>query len=95
MQAHAVEFVGGPLDGHTHCFTHSPEQLPAVAKLLMSPDFVRVLIGQSDQAAAAPTSTAFYCLDGEQDGLRYYHLGSFEVEEDRSQDMGVRSHLGG
>lgn len=95
MQAHAVEFVGGPLDGHTHCFTHSPDQLPTVAKLLMSPDFVRVLIGQADQAAGAPTSTAFYCLDGEPNVLRYYHLGSFEVEEDQRQEPGVRSHLGG
>ncbi|MBW3598803.1 MAG: hypothetical protein KY475_16195 [Planctomycetes bacterium] len=81
MRAQAVEFVGGPLDGHTHHFEHSPEQLPPVAKLLMSADFVRVLIGQVERDSAPPTSTAFYCLDGDRESLRYYHLGSFAVEE--------------
>ncbi len=79
--AHEVEFIGGPLDGHTHKFTHPAEQLPPVAKLLMSADFVRVLIGEVQRASIPPSSTAFYCLDRDGDTLRYYHLGSFAVEE--------------
>jgi hypothetical protein len=81
MIAHEVQFIGGPLDGHTHLFTHAPEQLPSLATLAISPDVIRVVTGAQRKVFSSPTSTAVYCLDQDGDTSRYYHVASIAVQE--------------
>lgn len=81
MSSYAVEFVGGPLDGHMHPFTHSPDRLAWIAGIPVSPDLLRFMNGQGDSAESPPTSVAVYQLhrDGEQ--FRYFHLCSVSEDE--------------
>ena len=79
MQRH-VEFVGGPLDGHRHSFTHEVERLPGVARLMVSPEVLRVLIGEQKILSGPPTSTAVYSLSRDDEVLRYFHLATVAVE---------------
>jgi hypothetical protein len=80
MIAREVTFVGGPLDGHAHVFHHHPEQLPSLATIEVSPDFVRVITGCQRRIGQSPTSAAVYCLDRDGDAPRYYFLASIGVQ---------------
>jgi hypothetical protein len=86
MFAQEVEFIGGPLDGHRHRFTEPPAWLPSLATPRISPDVVRVVTGAKRRAVAPPTSTAVYCLDGQGDEWRYYHVASIAVQPDHEFD---------
>jgi hypothetical protein len=81
MNAYEVEFVGGPLDGHTYSFFHSPAELPPLVKLGISADVVRVLIGEKRKVLSPPSSLAVYCLDRNGDEWRYSHVASIPAEE--------------
>ena len=81
MTSYAVEFIGGPLDGHTHAFTHSPDLLAWITGIPVSPDLVRFISGQGDRTESPATSIAVYQLHHEGDELRYYHLCSVSEEE--------------
>jgi hypothetical protein len=83
---HHVEFVGGPLDGHRHTFWHKPSRLPAVARLIVSPDVIRVLTGESKKTAGRATSTAVYTFAQNGRLLRYYHLASVAVESEQAHN---------
>jgi hypothetical protein len=83
---HHVEFVGGPLDGHRHTFWHKPSRLPAVARLTVSPDVIRVLTGEKKNAAGRGTSTAIYNFAKDGKRLRYYHSASVAVESEQTHN---------
>ena len=80
MDSYAVEFVGGPLDGHVHGFTHSPEMLAWITGIPVSPGFVRSLGKRPRASKSTPTSIAVYQLQSD-DELRYYHLCSVAEQE--------------
>ena len=86
MIAHKVQFIGGPLDGHTHLFDHAPERLPSLATLHISTDVIRVVTGRKRKVADDPTSTAVYCLDREGLVSRYYHVASIAVQPEHQLD---------
>ncbi len=81
MFMHELEFIGGPLDGHTYLFSHDPGDLPALARLLISSDVVRVVTGEKNRVIAPASSTAVYCLDSENGELRYYFVASIAAEQ--------------
>ncbi len=81
MFMHEVEFIGGPLDGHNYAFSHTPDDLPSLAKLSISADVVRVVTGEKNRVTEPASSTAVYCLDAENGTLRYYFVASIAAEE--------------
>lgn len=83
MASHAVEFVGGPLDGHRQSFTHSPARLPRLTRLPVNPSLLGFLFGDDPQRQVRGTATslAVYRLDRDRHGLRYQHLCSVAEEE--------------
>ena len=84
MIAREVTFIGGPLDGHVHVFSHQPEKLPSLATIEVSPDFVRVVTGCQRKIGQSPTSAAVYCLDRDGNAPRYYFLASIGVQQPAS-----------
>lgn len=81
MSLQAIQFLGGPLDGHSYSFDYPAERLPRIARLEISPDVNRALTGERKTAVAPPTSTAIYCLAHDEDTLRYTYLGSIRAEK--------------
>jgi hypothetical protein len=81
MIAREVTFIGGPLDGHVHYLSQAPEQLPSLATIEVSPDFVRVITGCQRRIGQRPTSTAVYCLDHDVEPPRYCFLASIGVQQ--------------
>ena len=80
MTLHWIEFIGGPLDGHTYSCDHPADRLPEMTRLEISPDVIRVLTGERQNSTDRPTSTAVYSLDRSGTRLRYVHLASIGVE---------------
>ena len=86
MASHAVEFVGGPLDGYTHRFTHSPDRLSWITGVPVSRALIRSVGGRRKTADGPVTSVALYQLHEDDDGLRYFHLRSVSEEEVELED---------
>ena len=81
MARRMVEFVGGPLDGHEHPFSHSTEMLASLVDLPISSNLLRVLNGEDDCPIGPASSIAIYELDRSGDELRYCHLCSIPNDE--------------
>ena len=86
MSTYAVEFVGGPLDGHTHPFDHSPDLLSSIAGIPVSADLLRFINGQSERLHSPASSVAVYQLQRDGDDLRYFHLCSVAEQECELED---------
>lgn len=81
MESRVIEFVGGPLDGHEHPFSHSTEMLASLVDLPVSANLLRVLTGDEDCPIGPASSIAIYELTRNGGDLRYFHLCSIPTDE--------------
>jgi hypothetical protein len=73
---YAVEFVGGPFDGHKHVSPVLPRQRTETLALPINAEVLGVLDGSRRIAPAPVTSVAWYCLELDQGTWRYCFQGS-------------------
>lgn len=78
---HTVEFIGGPLDGHTQPLPHSPELLSEILDVPVSADLLWILNGDNERSLGLPTSTAVYELERDAGRFLYRHAGSLAAEQ--------------
>lgn len=88
MDLQQIEFCGGPLDGLTHEFRHSPDRLPYEIGLPVNPSLVGFLCMDNPQenVSGPATSIAVYELETDGELLRYRHVCSVAEEEYQLED---------
>jgi hypothetical protein len=72
----AVEFVGGPLDGHHQTITAVQEELNTTATFLITRNLFRLLAKRPTGKKHPVTSVAMYQLDLSSDQPRYVFQGA-------------------
>ena len=84
MTPRAIEFFGGPLDGHAERLATSSQRLPARMRIPVKPSLLAFIFGNGpkDHVRSVATSTAHYRLRRDGGRLRYQHVRSV-VEAER------------
>lgn len=75
----AVEFVGGPYDGHKEIVTCEPEELAGMLALPVNQNVFRLMRGDQAGRNLPATSLAVYHRTSDDGGCRYFFLGSTTV----------------
>jgi hypothetical protein len=78
----AVEFVGGPFDGHVYMASFPPEELANMTYLPVNHNMFLMLEGRTPGPKAPATSVAVYELEGQDSGdWRYCFLGAMAAND--------------
>ena len=77
----AVEFIGGPFDGHVHLASFPPDELAPLASLPVNENMFRMLENHPPRVKAPATSVAVYELQHAGGTWRYRFLGSTAASE--------------
>ena len=77
----AVEFIGGPFDGHVHLASFPPDELAPIASLPVNDNMFRMLDNKTPGAKCPATSVAIYELEAEQGEWRYRFCGATSARE--------------
>jgi len=78
---YAVEFVGGPLDGHKHVAMFPPEELAEIITLPINKNVIGMLHGRSRAAKQHATSAAVYQLRHTHGLWRYLYRGAASAKD--------------
>ena len=77
----AVEFIGGPFDGHVHLASFPPHELAPLASLPVNENMFRMLDNQPPGEKSPASSVAVYELESRLGAYRYRFLGSTSASE--------------
>lgn len=81
LHLHAVEFVGGPLDGHKHLGPEPVHERPETLALPINPQVLSVLDGARHVPSCPITSVAWYSREVVAGRWAYVFLGSTAPSE--------------
>jgi hypothetical protein len=77
----AVEFVGGPFDGHKHVVASPGDELAALVSIPVNRNMFRMLEGKPRGPKSRATSVAVYELHHEHGVWQYRYLGATTPEQ--------------
>ena len=77
----AVEFMGGPFDGHVHLASFPPDELAPIASLPVNDNMFRMLDNKIPAAKCPATSVAIYELETQKGEWRYRFRGATSARE--------------
>jgi hypothetical protein len=76
LHVYAVEFVGGPLDGHKHVATEPPDRRPETLALPINRHVLALLDGAGRLPSAPISSVAWYVRESNDGVWQYQFLGA-------------------